>query len=458
VLKPPAVVRENDLSLLVDLYELAMAQAYWSEAMDDTAVFSLFFRELPAHRNFVLACGQQSLVRVIESLSFTDEHIERLESLNRFQPGFLEWLRHFRFSGSVHAVDEGTPLFPQEPLLEIEGPIAEVQLLESLVMNYVHLESVLASKAVRVRFAAGDKAVVDFGMRRTHGVDAAHRGVRAYRLAGLSGTSNVLAGLDFNMPVSGTMAHSFVQACESEIEAFRTYARLYPGTTLLVDTYDTLKAVREIIQWLKADTDAQIGGIRLDSGDLGAEAFECRRMLDDAGFTDVKIMASGGLDEYKIAELVASGAPIDGFGVGTAIGSSKDESALELAFKLTEYAGLPRMKNSPGKQSFPGRKQIYRQTGTDGLVVQDIVAGRDEVHDGEPLLKPVMRQGRIVEAAIPPLDNQVEAAAQRVKALPERFRSLDPVDESPVVISDFLKDLQEKTLEKVTAGEKVTEG
>lgn len=450
MLKPPAVVRENDLSLLVDLYELAMAQAYWSEAMGDTAVFSLFFRELPANRNFVLACGQQSVVRIIESLAFTGEHIEALESLNRFQPGFLEWLCNFRFSGSVHAVDEGTPLFPQEPLLEIEGPVAEVQLLESLVMNYVHLESVLASKAVRVRFAAGDKAVVDFGMRRTHGVDAAYRGVRAYRLAGLAGTSNVLAGLDFNMPVSGTMAHSFVQACDSEMEAFRTYARLYPGTTLLVDTYDTLKAVRAIIQWLKEDTEAHIGGIRLDSGDLGAEAFECRRMLDAAGFTDIKIMASGGLDEYRIADLVASGAPIDGFGVGTAIGSSKDEPALELAFKLTEYADLPRMKNSPGKQSFPGRKQIFRQLGADGCIAQDIVAGRDEVHDGEPLLKPVMRQGRIIEDAIPPLDDQVKAAAERMDILGEGFRSLEPVGESPVVISDFLKQLQQKSLEEIT--------
>ncbi len=450
MLKSPATVRENDLSLLVDLYELAMAEAYWCEGMDDTAVFSLFFRELPTNRNFVLACAQQSVARVIERLAFTDEHIESLESLNRFQPGFLEWLRNFRFSGSVHAVDEGTPLFPQEPLLEIEGPIAEVQLLESLVMNYVHLESVLASKAVRVRFAAGEKAVVDFGMRRTHGVDAAYRGVRAYRLAGLAGTSNVLAGLDFNMPVSGTMAHSFVQACESEMDAFKTYARLYPGTTLLVDTYDTLQAVRAITKWLKEDTDVHIGGIRLDSGDLGAEAFECRRLLDEAGFTDVKIMASGGLDEYKIADLVGSGAPIDGFGVGTAIASSKDEPALELAFKLTEYAGLPRMKNSPGKQSFPGRKQIFRQLGADGRIMQDIVAGRDEVHDGEPLLKPVMRQGRIIEGAIPPLDDQVEAAAKNIDALGEGFLSLEPVTESPVVISDFLKTLQRETLEKIT--------
>ncbi len=452
MLKQPPVVREGDLSLLVDLYELAMAQAYWSEGMDDTAVFSLFFRELPDNRNFVLACGQQNVVGIIESLTFTDEHIKRLESLNRFQPGFLDWLRGFRFSGSIHAVAEGTPLFPQEPLLEIEGPIAEVQLLESLVMNYVHLESVLASKAVRLAFAAEGRPVVDFGMRRTHGMDAAHRAVRAYRLAGLSGTSNILAGLDFNMPVYGTMAHSFVQSCTDELEAFRVYANLYPGTTLLVDTYDTRTAVRRIINWLKEEPEVRVGGIRLDSGDLAAEAVDCRKMLDEAGLGDIKIMASGGLDEYRIAQLLSSAAPIDGFGVGTAIGVSNDAPALELAFKLTEYANLPRMKNSPGKQSFPGPKQVYRRLGPDGCIAQDIVAGRNEVFDGTPLLKPVMKHGRIVEGAIAPLDDQVRGAGHALDALPARFRSLEPVGEVPVVISGFLRALQQDTLAKVGRG------
>lgn len=449
MLTQPPLVREGDLSLMVDFYELAMAQAYWAEGMDGTAVFSLFFRELPENRNFVLACGQRSVVSVIESLRFTADHIERLASLNRFQPEFLDWLGEFRFSGSVHAVPEGTPLFPQEPLLEIEGPIAEVQLLESLVMNYVHLESLLASKAVRLAFAAQGRPVIDFGMRRTQGLDAAHRAVRAYRLAGLTGTSNVLAGLDFNMPVYGTMAHSFVQACAGELEAFRVYADLYPGTTLLVDTYDTRTAVRRIINWLKEDPTASIGGIRLDSGDLAAEAIDCRTMLDEAGLTDIKIMASGGLDEYRIAELLSSGAPIDGFGVGTAIGVSNDEPALELAFKLTEYASLPRMKNSPGKQSFPGPKQIYRRVGQDGCIVQDVVSGREEVYDGTPLLKPVMKQGRLVEGAMASLDDQVVGAGEAIGTLPERIRSLAPISEVPVVISDFLKALQRDTLERV---------
>lgn len=449
MLKHPPVVKETDLPLLVDLYELAMAQAYWSEGMNENAVFSLFFRTLPENRNFVLACGQQHVAYIIESLVFTDEHIKRLESLGRFQPRFLDWLREFRFSGSVHAIAEGTPVFPQEPLLEVEGPVAEVQLLESLVMNYVHLESVLASKAVRLIFAAQGRPVVDFGMRRTHGMDAAHRGVRAYRFAGLAGTSNVLAGLDFNMPVYGTMAHSFVQACTDEMEAFRTYARLYPGTTLLVDTYDTLAAVERIIDWLREEPEIRIGGIRLDSGDLASESAECRRMLDEAGLGHVKIMASGGLDEYKIATLVSSNAPIDGFGVGTAIGASNDEPALELAFKLTEYADLPRMKNSPGKQSFPGRKQVYRRLDSNGRLAQDVVAGRDEVFDGEPLLKPVMKRGLIIEGAIPTLDSQVDSAKRAVDTLPSQFRSLEPAHENPVVISDFLRALQRDTLAKV---------
>lgn len=449
MLKHPPVVKETDLPLLVDLYELAMAQAYWSEGMNENAVFSLFFRTLPENRNFVLACGQQHVAYIIESLVFTDEHIKRLESLGRFQPRFLDWLREFRFSGSVHAIAEGTPVFPQEPLLEVEGPVAEVQLLESLVMNYVHLESVLASKAVRLIFAAQGRPVVDFGMRRTHGMDAAHRGVRAYRFAGLAGTSNVLAGLDFNMPVYGTMAHSFVQACTDEMEAFRTYARLYPGTTLLVDTYDTLAAVERIIDWLREEPEIRIGGIRLDSGDLASESAECRRMLDEAGLGHVKIMASGGLDEYKIATLVSDNAPIDGFGVGTAIGASNDEPALELAFKLTEYADLPRMKNSPGKQSFPGRKQVYRRLDSNGRLAQDVVAGRDEVFDGEPLLKPVMKRGLIIEGAIPTLDSQVDNAKRAVDTLPSQFRSLEPAHENPVVISDFLRALQRDTLAKV---------
>lgn len=444
------MIRQEDLPLMVDLYELAMAQAYWAEGMADTAVFSLFFRELPENRNFILACGQQHIAELIGQLRFSGEHIERLESLNRFQPEFLQWLRKFRFSGSIRAVAEGTPLFPQEPILEVTAPIAEAQLLESLIMNYVHLESVLASKAVRLTFAADGRPVVDFGMRRMHGLDSAHRGVRAYRLAGLSGTSNVLAGLDYGLEVSGTMAHSFVQAYPDEMEAFKVYARLYPGTTLLVDTYDTRRAVRRIVDWLRQEPEVRISAIRLDSGDLEQEARDCRTILDEAGFSDIKILASGGLDEYRIANLLQAGAPIDGFGVGTAIGAANDAPAIELAYKLTEYGGEPKMKNSSGKTSWPGAKQVFRQYDGSGMARGDVIAGIDEQIDGSALLQTVMTNGAL-EAGFPvPLDDQVTGSLDALASLPERFRELEPAKAYPVEFTEYLKELQAETLRKVS--------
>ncbi|MDX1560479.1 MAG: nicotinate phosphoribosyltransferase [Marinobacter sp.] len=444
------MIRQDDLPLMVDLYELAMAQAYWAEGMADTAVFSLFFRELPENRNFVLACGQQNIAELIEQLRFTGEHIERLRQLDRFQPEFLEWLRDFRFSGSIRAVAEGTPLFPQEPILEVSAPIAEAQVLESLVMNYVHLESVLASKAVRLVFAADGCPVVDFGMRRMHGLDSAHRGVRAYRLAGLSGTSNILAGLDYGLEVSGTMAHSFVQAYPDEMEAFKVYARLYPGTTLLVDTYDTRRAVRRIVEWLNDEPGVHIGGIRLDSGDLEQEARDCQRILDEAGFDDIKILASGGLDEYRIAALRQAGAPIDGFGVGTAIGAANDAPAIELAYKLTEYAGEPKMKNSSGKTSWPGAKQVFRQYEGNGLASGDIIAGIDEQISGSPLLETVMENGALLPGFPISLDDQVIRSHEALAALPKRFRALESAQAFPVEFTEYLQRLQTETLRKVT--------
>lgn len=444
------MIRQEDLPLMVDLYELAMAQAFWAEDMADTAVFSLFFRELPENRNFVLACGQQHVAELIGQLRFTADHIKRLRQLNRFQSEFLEWLGEFRFSGSIRAVAEGTPLFPQEPILEVTAPIAEAQLLESLIMNYVHLESVLASKAVRLTFAADRCPVVDFGMRRMHGLDSAHRGVRAYRLAGMSGTSNVLAGLDFGLEVSGTMAHSFVQAYPDEMEAFKVYARLYPGTTLLVDTYDTRRAVRRIVDWLRQEPDVQIGGIRLDSGDLEQEARDCRKILDDAGFGDIKIMASGGLDEYRIAALRQAGAPIDGFGVGTAIGAANDAPAIELAYKLTEYGGDPKMKSSSGKTSWPGAKQVFRQFDGDGLARKDIIAGINEEIDGSPLLATVVENGALLPGYPGTLDEQVARASDSVAALPPAFRELEPAEGFQVEFTEYLKHLQAETLKKVS--------
>ena len=444
----------SDWPLMVDLYELAMAQAYWKAGLDGVAVFSLFYRQQPPHRNYMLACGQQSVCRIIQELQFTADQLQRLQRLDMFQPEFLEWLANFRFTGNINCLPEGTPVFAQEPFLEVEAPVIEAQLLESLVMNYVHLETLLASKAARIVTAAGDRPVIDFGMRRMHGLDAAYRGVRAYKIAGLAGTSHVLAGQDFDLPVRGTMAHSFIQAHDDELAAFRTYARLYPGTTLLVDTYDTRRAVDRIIRWLSADPDAHISGIRLDSGDMVEQARHCRQRLDDAGFEHIRILASGGLDEYAIQAMVKAGAPIDGFGVGTALGSSSDSPTLDLAYKLTEYTGLPRMKNSPGKQSFPGAKQVYRQTNGLGHFSGDVITGRNERCDGEPLLVPTLRAGQLVAGAIASLEGSRRYCQDMIRKLPKALLSLDDSVHYPVTISRHLKSVQQLTIAELQGKER----
>lgn len=440
---------DNDaLGLLTDLYELTMLQAYWREGMNDTATFSLFFREMPAQRNVMLACGQEYAARLASQLHFPARQVNRLKQLDLFENDFLQWLQGFRFHGDIHCLPEGTPVFPQEPLLEITAPLMEAQLLESLLMNYVHLETVLASKAVRMVVAAGGRPVVDFGMRRMHGSDAALRGVRAYRAAGLAGTSNVLAGLQYGLPLRGTMAHSYIQAHDDELDAFRAYARLYPGTTLLVDTYNSRAGVEKVIR-LARDEGLNVGAIRLDSGNLAQQAKEARQRLDTAGLEQIRILVSGGLDEYRIADLLAVGAPIDGFGVGTSMGASSDAPTLDLAYKLTVYAGRLRLKNSPGKQLYPGRKQVWRQTDSRGHYQRDQITDRDEPGDGEPLLQPVIREGEPCRNA-PDLAATRENVANHLHKLPRALLSLHPAPSSyPVEFSQRLKTLRETVLEEL---------
>ncbi|SDL03470.1 nicotinate phosphoribosyltransferase [Modicisalibacter muralis] len=427
---------EEDLGLLTDLYELTMIQAYWAKGMHDTATFSLFFRKLPAHRNFMLACGQQYAAHLVTKLHFGERQIDKLRRLDMFDNDFLDWLAHFRFTGSIHALPEGTPIFPHEPLLEVEAPIAEAQLLESLLMNYVHLETVLASKASRLVLAAEGRPVVDFGMRRMHGIDAAVRGVRAYRVAGLAGTSNVLGALTHDLPANGTMAHSFIQAHDNEDDALLGFARQYPGTTLLVDTYDTVEAVKRLIAAIEREPTLDIGAIRLDSGDMGKLARQCRQLLDDAGHEHIRITASGGLDEYRIQQLLAGGAPIDGFGVGTALGAASDAPCLELAYKLTEYAGKPRLKHSPGKHSLPGRKQIYRERRSTGEFMGDHLTLRDESAPGTPLLAAIVNDGVFLPEALGSPDQARDASRDAVASLPAALRGLDSAPAYPVAISE----------------------
>lgn len=414
--------------LVTDLYALTMLQAYFEEQMSGTAAFSLFVRRLPERRNFLLACGLDDVLTFLETLRFDQPALAYLASLERFSDRFLRYLESLRFTGNVFAVPEGTPVFANEPILEIEAPIGEAQLVETLVMNQVHVQTMLASKAARVVEAAQGRPVVDFGLRRMHGIDAGIKAVRAYHIAGVDATSNVAGGQAYGVGLAGTMAHSYVQAHDDEYDAFRAFARLYPETTLLVDTYDTLAGVRKVIDLARElGTDFRVRAVRLDSGNLGDLAVGARAMLDDAGLHRVEIFASGGLNEDEIARLVTAAAPIDGFGVGSDMAVSRDAPGLDIVYKLVEYAGRPRLKLSPGKAVLPGRKQIFRVE-EDGLAAHDVLGLRDESPLGRPLLQCVMVDGQRGAVGRVTLDAARSRAARELDRLPARIRGLNPSD------------------------------
>jgi len=414
--------------LVTDLYALTMLQAYFEEQMQETAAFTLFVRHLPERRNYLLACGLDDVLTYLETLRFDREALAYLASLGRFSDRFLAHLESLRFTGDVYAVPEGTPVFANEPILEIEAPLAEAQFIETLLMNQVHVETVLASKASRVVEAAGGKTVVDFGLRRMHGIDAGIKAARAYYIAGIDATSNVAAGQAYGLPLSGTLAHSYIQAHDHEYDAFRAFARLYPGTTLLVDTYDTVAGVRKVVDLARELGDEfRVNAVRLDSGDLQALAVEARNILDAAGLQRVEIFASGGLNEESIARLVAAGAPINGFGVGSDLGVSRDAPGLDIVYKLVEYAGKPRLKLSTGKSLLPGRKQVFRIE-RDGVSDHDIIGRREEPELGRPLLQHVMANGERCAAGRVSLDEARAHARWELTRLPKRIRGLAPSD------------------------------
>ncbi len=444
-------ISEPELGLFVDLYELTMAQAYHAQGLEQPAVFTLHFRTMPPGRNFVVACGQHHAARLASQLRFPRQQLQRLAELGHFEGAFLDWLAGFRFTGEIRVLPEGTPVFPHEPLLEVEAPVVQAQLLETLLMNYISTETVLATKAVRTVLAAAGRPVVDFGMRRMHGFDAALRGVRSYRTAGLTATSNVLGSLQYGLPATGTMAHSFIQVHSDEMEAFRAFARLYPGTTLLVDTYDTLAGVDKVIALVR-DEGLQVGAIRIDSGDLAQLARAARKRLDQAGYREIRIIVSSGLDEWSVRDLIAAGAPIDGFGVGTRLGVSEDAPSLDFAYKLTAYDGEPRLKSSPGKKVLPGRKQVWRCYDQAGCMVEDIIGCHREQHTGEPLLITAVSQGQPVSPAPDP-----EQSRQRLQLslerMPKPLLALELADQPYTVrISDALEALYRQTLQAVTGG------
>lgn len=420
-------------ALFTDLYELTMLQAYFEECMMERAAFSLFVRRLPPRRNFLIACGLDTVLSHLETLRFTEQDLAYLDSLGTFSGRFLAWLGEFRFTGEVQAVREGTPVFANEPILEVDAPLPEAQVIETFVMNQVHLQTMLASKAQRVVTAAQGRPVIDFGARRMHGIDAAVEAARAFWIAGVDATSNVLAGQRLGVPVAGTLAHSYIQAHDDETSAFRAFAKLYPDTVLLVDTYDTRTGVEKVIELAnRLGEDFRIRAVRLDSGDLLDLSIGARVALDRAGLGHVEIIASGSLDEDKIAGLVSSGAPVDGFGVGTAMGVSSDTPYLDMVYKLTAYAGEGRVKLAAGKPVLPGRKQVFRRSEGE-RDVGDMIGRFDEDLPGRQLLETVMRGGARVASAGTDLKEIRRYAAEQVARLPETVRGLPEANPSYAV-------------------------
>jgi nicotinate phosphoribosyltransferase len=425
-------------ALFTDLYELTMAQAYHAEHMDQLAVFELVFREMPPARNYIVAAGFADVLEFLTQFRFTDDELDYLRSYQEFSREFLEQLAALRFSGDAYAVPEGTIVFPNEPLLQVIAPITEAQLIETFVLNQVHFQSLAATKAARVVSAAQGRSVVDFGSRRAHGTDAALKVARATYLAGGDGTSNVLAARMYDIPAVGTVAHSYVQAHDSESASFESFASLYPQTTLLVDTYDTLEGVHKVIELSrKLGQGFHVRAVRLDSGDLGRLAVQARQMLDEAGLQRVKIFASSGLDEYKIHELVKSGAPIDAFGVGTKLAVMAGAPELDMAYKLVEYAGKGRLKLSTHKVLYPGRKQVFRQI-ENGRMAGDVIGRFDERLPGEPLLQPLLRHGQ--PAARVDLKESRRRLRHELERLPAHLRDLEAA--SPPYHVIFSENLQ----------------
>ncbi len=431
--------------LLTDLYEIAMAAAYHQAQISDTATFELYVRSLPPQRNYLVAAGLEQAVQYLEAVRFSDDEISWLREqpvFDRIDDSFFDDLTDFRFTGDVWAIPEGTPVFSNEPLLRITAPIVEAQLVETYLLTTITFQTMVASKASRVKAAAGERSVIDFGSRRAHGPEAALLAARASSIGGCDGTSNVAAGRLFDIPVFGTMAHSFVMAFESEEEAFDRFIEAYPETaTLLVDTYDTIDAVSMIVDRFKGN----VGAIRLDSGDLGALASECRKILDDAEMTETRIIASGDLDEYRIRDLLTSGAPIDSFGVGTKMVTSSDAPSLggvyKLVSKVSESGRHGRVKLSAQKKLYPHSKQVWRMRDDDGRYAGDEIRATAEPRPGpnaEPLLEAVIRQGKRIHEPRS-VDVLRERTIELVSKLPASVS--DPFSDAtyPVCFSEYLE-------------------
>ncbi len=420
----------ENFGLCTDLYELTMAQSYLEHGKTGNAVFSLFVRKLPENRNFLVSCGLETLLEKIESFRFGDEELRYLKSFGKFSDSFLDYLREYEFRGNIYAIPEGRVVFQNEPIVQVEGPLPDVQILETLVINVIHLQTVIATKAVRSYLVSRGRSLVDFGFRRAHGLEAGIYAARASYITGFAGTSNLEAGRRFGIPVFGTVAHSYIMVFDREEEAFSAFAKSFPqNAVFLLDTYDTIEAAKKTVELAKKGIRAV--GVRLDSGDIKSLSREVRRILDEAGLKDVRIIVSGGVDEYKIDEWLSQGCPIDAFGVGTKFITSADAPYLDMAYKLVEYDGKPKFKTSPGKRTFPFKRQVFRFY-RDRIMDHDEVVPYREEADGERLVREIVREGRLTEA-LPSLEEIRERFMEDLERLPQKLKSLKKAEYEVII-------------------------
>ncbi len=438
--------------LFTDLYELTMAASYYENGFFSPATFSLFIRKYPNERGYFVSAGLRQVLDFLEAFSYEQEDLDYLASLNLFKDDFLNYLSQVRFTGEVHALEEGRLFFRDEPIMEVTAPIIEAQIVETAVINAVNLETSIATKASRCVRAAEGRKLVDFSLRRTHGMDAGLKVARSSYMAGFDGTSNVLAGKLYDIPVSGTMAHSYVTSFEEEIEAFRAFSRTFPNNAvLLIDTYDTVEGARKAVEVARelASKGRKLGGVRLDSGDMAELSKEVRTILDRAGFPEVRIFASGNFDEYKIRETVMRDAKIDAFGVGTKMGVSADAPYADIVYKLVQYGERPVLKLSSGKKSLAGKKQVFRHLyggkSKGGELIKDVIGLRDEESDCEKLLRPVMKNGKSVSKS-ESLAEIRERFLDEFERLPEPFKPIRNPIPFPVELSEKLEELQNRTI------------
>jgi len=442
-------MRKDQLAgpLFTDLYELTMGACYYAHRVFDTATFSLYLRDVRATRNFFVAAGLEDTLNELADFHFSKEEIQYLNSTGFFQDDFLSYLSELRFSGNIHALPEGTIFFANEPIIEVTAPIIEAQLLETFLLNTIGFQTMIASKSARCIHAADGRALIDFSLRRTQGRDAGLKVARSTFISGFAATSNVLAGKIYGIPVSGTMAHSYVSAFKNEQDAFFAYFDTFPDNSIfLIDTYDTLEGAKNaavVAKEMKRRGHALVG-VRLDSGDMAALSREVRKILDDAGLLDVRIFASSGFDEFKIEKVLSQGAKIDAFGVGTKVGVSADAPFVDVVYKMVRFKGQDKRKLSPGKITLAGAKQVFRKTDHSGRYIEDILGLREEKIDaGEPLLEMVMENGRPTRPH-PALQTLRKRFEMNFSCLDKKYKSLGTRTTYPVKLSRRLKDLQER--------------